>query len=452
MACCIGLVIPTYPKLSIFIIFGALIPLFFVKTKQLIWIVILLVLVPFNIGEIANVPAFRLYELVIPLCFGAVLINKLVKGKLSFKKNGLNLPIFIFSLLLGIHYFKNPLLPSNLLGLESSVSGFRWYYTFLLCLLVYFVIIEVLSGDKKRLYEIFGFILKLSIVMCIIGILMSITNLSIPGLSDRFHWSASRFDVRGIKFIRIGFLGFFAQLGLLLLLSSSSNISRAPKYFCFILFILGIVLSGGRIIAASTGVAFLVWCLAKKRFAFFWIVLILGLFVYLAIPYISPHLPSQLQRVINVRSLETVMAPRYYTYRFFFSKFLERPIFGTGFGKNFSIDDIPIEYKYRNFIITQVRSGGHGTYISLLYTMGIVGLASYLWILKRGFSMAIKQFSQAKDKKSKEIVLFLLLWLSATIIGNFFGGMGWNLNLYLMLGFIAVNFSSICKIEKGKNA
>jgi len=50
-----GLVIVTYPKLSLFILLTALILLLF-QTKQTIWTVIFLVLVPFSIGEIANVP------------------------------------------------------------------------------------------------------------------------------------------------------------------------------------------------------------------------------------------------------------------------------------------------------------------------------------------------------------------------------------------------------------
>jgi len=419
------------------------------QIRKYLWIVVLVVLVPFNIGEILNIPSLKLYEIIMPSYFLIFILSKLVSRNFFVKKIPLHIPIFLFSLLVIMQYLRNPLIPSNLLISNSTeLSGFRWFYTSFLCILVYFLIIEILSGDKYKLIWLINFVFHLAVVMCFIGLIMCFLPFSLTGLNNMLACQSEKFNLRGISFFRIGFLGVFAQLGFISLLSFKIDISKLMKFFYSVLFIVAIVFSGGRTIFFSTIIVSLIWCIVKKKFLLVLIIILIILSIFVIFQYLKPLLPDQLKRFIII---DYSNDPRYYTYKFFLNEFIEHPLVGVGFGKVLDIKDIPNEYKYKDFILTQARSGGHGTYISLLYTMGLTGLLSYLWILTRSFFVVTRKYLHSKDKDLKNISFFLLLWISSEVINNFSGGMGWELSFYLILGFVGVVYITE-RIQRSKDA
>lgn len=433
-------IISGIPEAKFIFMLVALFGLFFyflVKTRQAFPFVLLITIIPFNVGDLFNIPDFMLYEVIIPVYSIAWFIRASLEGKigetLSIRKESLNLPIFLFLAVLIINYLRYPLLPAHLLGTGEETQGLRIYYQFLLCFVVYFFTIKTFLRDNDP-GNIIKFLFVVSAIMALLGIFMSFFSFSIPGLTG-LTWNPEVFYFSGfgIKYLRIGFLDFFSSLGIILIFCDTVGRKvRAIHLLTGILFVITLILSGGRAALGSTVIVFFFWCLFRKRYLTFSVLSLFLLFIWLNLSLLTPYLPEQLQRLSAIENMAVAEPYRYVAFGYYIKSFLQHPIWGSGLGQ---IYDTGLIGTTGEFVSSQLRFGGHGTYLSLMHTMGLSGLVPFLWMLIGAFSLGVKLYTRITEKY-KPILIFIILYLTSFSIQSITGGKGDNIFFYFILGLL----------------
>jgi len=232
---------------------------------------------------------------------------------------------------------------------------------------------------------------------------------------------------------RIDTLGEGASICLLLSLAGTKKVNGPSKWILCGFLWSGVILSGERGTFVGTILAFCLWVVLQKSWRALPLLFATGFIIYMCVFVYYDILPLQLQRILRIKgSLEQLDPGRDMLFPLFWSSFLENPVFGVGIGS--------VEIRgtgMTRFVTQQLRFGGHGTYISLLYTTGILGFIPFLWIYLTGIKTSLYVFNRASNKMVKTLSLFCLLYLIYDLIPLGFGGLGASLPLFMVFGIIS---------------
>jgi len=412
---------------------------------------ILLVFIPFSVGSPFNIPDLEVAEVGIPVITIVYFLFKIIKRKpiLIFKSsmNPLLIPILLYFGVVFTNYLRNPLPSSSVLGIPQEAGGLRVYYEFFLSFCAYLVFGEAVSSDMKIIQGIKGFLWQICLVLCLLGIVLifsyPVQNI-LYSLQNRGIFSFAFFSAAGAELLetryrlfsggyRIGTLGEVAPICLLLLLAGAKKVNGLSKWILYGFLWFGLILSGARGSFVGTILALCLWLVLRKSWRALPLLFVTGFIIYICVFVYYDILPSQLQRMFKIRgSLEQMEVYRGMLFPLFWSSFLGNPVFGVGMG-GVEIYGTGIT----RFLTQQLRFGGHGTYLSLLYTTGLLGFIPFIWVYLSGIKTSLYVFNRASNKMIKTLSLFCLLYLIYDSVPLGFGGLGASISLFMVLGIIS---------------
>jgi O-antigen ligase len=434
---------------QVVILAGCLLLFMWTVVKPIVSVTAILVLifVPLSLGMFVNIPELSVAELMIVLITLSYFLPKIIRrDKMVVFKNSANpllIPVLLFFVVVFLNYFRNPLPPANLLGMGLELGGLRIYYMFILCFCVYFLFADAVSRSEHNLSSIFRGLWITVLILNIYGIAsvyMSILQdnfilLHDIGIVTHHSLVTGSWMVRALETggYRLGLLQTVSPVALLVLLS---GVIKIKKFYpiLFVLFWFGLMLSGGRSFFIGMVVAFCMWIvIIKRNWKLTLVILLLAIGFYFAVFVYYDVLPGPLHRILAIRGgLEQTMAWRAELFPLFIGSFIKHPLFGVGIGS------VPIKGTgFELFISQQLRFGGHGTYLSLLYTMGLIGFIPFVWILYRGIKISAVIMSSKNGLFFKSSAMFTLLFIIYYIFPMIVGGRGSDIFLFIILGIIS---------------
>jgi len=412
---------------------------------------IVFIFIPVSIGNLFRIPHLQVAEVVIPLITIVYFLSKILKRKpiFVFKRsmNPLLIPILLYFGVIFTNYLRNPLPPSSIVGIPQELGGLRIYYSFFLSCCTYLLFAEAVSSDMKIIPGIEGLFWQICLLLSLFGVVLIY---SYPGqnilysLQTQGVFSPSLFSAAGTELLetrygmvsgayRIGTLGEVASICLVLLFAGAKKVNVLWKWILYGFLWFGVILSGGRGTFVGTVLAFYLCVALQKGRKALPLLFVLGFMVYICVFVCYDILPLQLQRILKILGpLEQLDVGRSRVFPIFWSSFLENPVFGVGVGS--------VEIRgtgMTRFVTQQLRFGGHGTYLSLLYTTGLLGFIPFLWIYLAGIKSSLSVFYRTSNKMVKTLSLFCVLYIIHDSIPLGFGGRGASLPLFIVFGIIS---------------
>jgi hypothetical protein len=412
---------------------------------------IVLIFIPLSIGNLFRIPHLQVAEVVIPLITIAYFISKVLKRKPIFVfKRSMNpflIPILLYFGVIFTNYLRNPLPPSSIVGISQDLGGLRIYYRFFLSFCAYLLFAEAVSSDMKIIPGIKGLLWQICLILFLLGIVLIYSPAAqniLYSLQTHGIFPLSFFEAAGAELLetryrlvsgayRIDTLEEVASICLLLSLAGTKKLNSLSKWILCGFLWSGVILSGARSSFVGTILGFCFMVVLQKKWKALPLLFVTGFMVYICVFVYYDLLPLQLQRILKiVGRLEQLDVGRSTIFPIFWSSFLKSPVFGVGIG-SVEIRGIGMT----RFVTQQLRFGGHGTYISLLYTTGILGFIPFLWIYLTGIKTSLYVFNRASNKMVKTLSLFCLLYLIYDLIPLGFGGLGASLPLFMVFGIIS---------------
>jgi hypothetical protein len=394
-------------------------------------ILTLSVFFPLTLGNLGPINGFLIYEWIGPIFFIITFINKY---KFGIKVSYSNFKMFNFAILLLllwsiINYMRNPVMAERLFGVSQEQGGLRTYYDIFIHSLIFISTPVFLSvyGEFIDIKKWLKTIVYFSLLLILVRIPAYFLNFEIPFLTGTFAYNPETlFSFGGFAF-RIGGLSDAAGPGLAAFFCYGiiSNQQRQMSFYIAMIFILAVFLSGGRafwigLVFAFGTVAFFIY---KKPIRIVVYTIITAVLILIFAP--KDFIIGQTSRLSSFSGgIKEQDQIRYIIYNISLMNFLENPVFGKGIGadKNY-LGGISADID--GFIIENLKTGGHGSYMAILSTFGIGGAVYFLIMLYGGIIVSFNQAKRFLHYKvfSSSIALFCLILL---LIKAFEYLVGWN--------------------------
>lgn len=418
---------------------------FFLETEMGLYIVLAFLLVgitvplglasPYSVGKTADLP---LYEILIPIFLMFLVMRKIITREKMLEKSPLNIPLFLWFTLIAITYFRNPIFLGDLLGGRPTGQLYHILYFSILDFCIYLSVIGVLKKEEQIL-KVTKMMFVIFVGVVVVSIIRYSTGLGIPGLMD-FSWKVHRTTWGDMTSIRIGVLGQYSALGMVSFLCFRSfNLSRWIRFLMVLLFIFGVILSGGRTSLTFMIVAFLLFCIIRRKLK--WgLGVTLGLLLFVLV---LPHMPPSIR---HLRTLNFLGAPgpgghsmqgRLTLWRMALDVVRMNPIFGIGYGTF---------WQYSPFSFTEgpmlVASGStHNAYLSVLVSYGVIGLVLFVWLnvtcLKIGWSL----YKNYPGTFMRELMLWVTLYSAGTLITFLLSGTPYGVFNFFVFGVVTAVYA-----------
>jgi len=412
---------------------------------------IVFIFVPVSIGNLFRIPHLQVAEVVIPSITIVYFLSKILKRKpiLVFKRsmNPLLIPILLYFGVILANYLRNPLPPSSIVGIPQELGGLRIYYRFFLAFCAYLLFAEAVCSNMKIIPGIKGLLWHICLILFLLGIVLIysypaqniLCNLQSQGIFSPAFYSAAGTELLETRYrmasgaYRIETLGEASSISLLLLVAGARKAKSISKWILYGPLWSGLILSGWRAGFVGTILAFCLWVVIQKRWKALLLLFAAGFMIYMCVFVYYDILPLQFQRLFKIKGpLERLDAGRGVLFPLFWSSFLENPVLGVGMGS--------IEIRgtgMTHFVTQQLRFGGHGTYLSLLYATGLLGFIPFVWIYLSGIRSSLSVFYRAPNKMVRTLSFFCVLYMIHDSIPLGFGGRGASLPLFMVLGIIS---------------
>jgi len=391
---------------------------------------------------------------IIPIVTVLYLFQKFAKRifySLRWRLNPLLIPVLIYFSVVFINYLRNPLLLTDLTELRYAPQGFRAWFSYLLSFCYYFIFAEVVSTDTKITQRAIRFVWQLCFILTLLGVILIYSysaqnilyNLQNQGVFLKSFFDTGRGGLLNTGYglstggYRIGTLGEVASIWLILLLARTCEVKNILRWILYGFLGYSLILSGGRSGFAGIVLALSIWMVIQKKPRYLIISFMVFLSLYCGTFLFYEALPESFQRILKIRgSLEQLDVGRASVFALYWESFLHHPLFGAGIGS--------AGFRYSSglsFLISeQLRLGGHGTYISISYLMGLVGLVPFIWGLVGGLKHSYSLSRKTNDRFNASLAMFCFLFLVYYLIPMSFGGKGSNMFYFAILGIV----SGIC--------
>ena len=411
--------------------------------RRLLMLVILTItsMVPISISAL-GIANLQVRELLIPLLFFITAADFAVKKKqinLFSARRGNILGVFVatFLFVILLSYARNPVLPSSL-GSGDDI-GFKVYWRFLNGLFVYLTATYWINRNRLAPIEVLRALFWVVTAITAMAMFTLMTGIPVPGL-DTFAWNVNEIHAIGDAqdSTRIPFLEIFAQVGFFLVLAGAGfgGKLRIPM---ILYFLVCIYLGGGRVALLSSIAGFTVWLFLTRHFVLTGVIVISGILALASVQILYELAPSpQLKRFARLGSLEESSLGRYYIFKYSIKDFMDNPVFGTGYGKEYDIGYINVRGKLiePELINKQLRFGSHTTHLQILKNLGLVGYIPFLMIW---LYMVYKLLPTAMtlDKRQDRLLVssaqFMVVLVAALLIRMIVEGNGSELRLYIYM-------------------
>ena len=391
---------------------------------------------PYTPGKIADLP---IYQVLIPLLFISIMMKKIIKKESIIKSSPLNIPLIMWFALIFVTYFRNPIFLVDLFGRKPTGQLYHILYFAVLGICFYVSVVDFIKKESqiKR-------IIKMMFIIFTVVVLISIARLflqfEIPGLTD-YSWRVHRSATFGVS--RIGVLGSYSTLGILTLLCFHSlNLPKSLRLMLGLLFIFGVILSGGRASALSMLIIIVLYLVVKKKGIKF-----LGLIVLVLVFFLIFNARLLPFSIYNLRIFQILPGPtpggyssqgRLLMWNLSLNLIKQSPIFGIGYGSNI--------WNYIAFskdpVVENVASASsHSLYLTILVNFGLVGLAFFLWLWISCLKTAWKLYKNHKNGFMKELTLWVTLYLISLFATSFLGGSPYHVFLFFLFGVVTAVYA-----------
>lgn len=357
------------------------------------------------------------------------------------RRSPLFVPVALLVLVFVGNYLRNPLVPSGILGIDANEGGLYIYYEIFVGLAFYFIAYHFFLSDRTSPLKLLKRLTCFSTVMCLVGLAMIFVppveatvqavksaNVILP---DAFQWEVLRLPDDQTR------LGILHENGPLVFIG---GLFLAWRYRAVgvLLVLLGVVAtfaSGGRSYFVSMLLAaFGFGLVTRERLS-----LVTGAAALVAaLPVVlqrGADLTGQFARIFNIfGTLEEVEYTRSVMFTAALEAWRENPLLGVGLG---TVNNPYPDGTFEWVVTSNLRFGGHGVYISLLTLTGIVGLATFSWLLWGAFRAAFQARAFAAAPADRAAATYLLFFLVYYAPVMFVEGRGESLVLYGIMGAAA---------------
>ena len=358
-------------------------------------------LYPFSFGDLRSVPDLFVIEWLTIITFIS-LINQLVPVYSSSKRLKLvkyrGIEIFVFATIIlavwtMISFVNNEILSTVTVSGEAGGTR-RTYFDIFNNILIFYttIIFFATQYEKLDVEKILTVVLYSSVLIGIVRAAAFYLRMKTPLLSGIFDYNpASEIDL-GTSAQRLLGLDFVAAIGIS---AQFALYIYKKKFKLVVLFILLIYLflSGGRTAMIGVVISISIFSLLflPKNFVYF--IVSGGLLLLIAFAFLPEgFLQSKLTRLSTVEQAGFLGQDiwRGTAWYFFLKNFAAHPIIGKGIGNysGFIYSTFP---GTEGFVRHQMASGGHGSYISLLSTLGLGGILYFLIMILGGIILSLKK-------------------------------------------------------------
>ena len=449
----VGLMISIFsPIYVLFLIVGALL-LFYVlnKPERSIFICMFLYFIPICMGKYFG-EAVPISYFVIPIITVLYLLPKIMQKTpiYSFRRslNPLLTPTLLYFGVVFASFLRNPIFPSDIPKLRYESLGIHAWMAYLLSFCYYFVFTEVIATNTRITKTSLRLLWQFSLILSLLGIILVYSHPAqnvLYNFQNRGIISSSFFDTGGTNLLEtryrdpnigtphIGTLSGVAAMGLFVLLTVRSKI--VLKWVLGTFFGYALILSGMRGAFAGAVLALVVWLLIKGKPKYLVVSLVISIALYLGIFVFHENLPGFFQRTFRIRGgFQELDIGRTEAFSFFWQSFLSHPLFGVGIGHpGFRYSSNWLTF----FVSEQLRRGGHGTYLSLLYLFGLVGFIPFMIALIQGIKSSYGLSLKTGSELDQSLALFCFVFLIFNTIPMAFGGAGRNPFYFAIMGIIS---------------
>jgi len=328
-----------------------------------------------------------------------------------------------------ISFFRNPFtLDLNDHDSKMIVSAYLTIAngTFIFFSILYFFSIKNLDQNKFLI-----FIVLSSLTFGLTRLICYFTNIEIPifGGSFRFAGEAMFGDTRAY---RIGGLDHCLILGVSALFAFSIDKLNLSKIIFTVSFLILFYFGGGRTIVFGLLISsFFYFFLFNRKFSiiYFCIIMICAILFLLIIQYLP--VSGQIKRITSiVGGLERLDPLRAVTNEYYVKLFLQNPIFGKGIG----IYQGMVDY-YPDFVLEQLRAGGHCAYLSIISIFGLGGAIFLIIFLLVGL---VRSYRLAFSNPQNKLIVFIMIYLITVSFYFTTSGSGYNdFALYFNIGMLS---------------
>lgn len=417
-------------------------------------------LTPLQIGAL-SISGLKTGDLIIPMLFGLTIVDLAV----TTKNPGLFLPargnlhtvfLAVFMFVILVAFTRNPLLPSSLV--QGSEGGFKFYWGFLCSFLLYFMIMYWAGRNSIQPTQLMVVLFYVVTGITVIGVFMLVTGMKVPGL-ETHAWNVQ--ETRGVGgaagSLRVPFLEVYGQIGFFLALTSIGCKDKLRlimlAYFIFCVFI-----GGGRATMLTSIAGAIIWLFLNRKYLVTFLLLLgfgMSLIFVQLLHEIAPT--PQLKRLTNIGSLEETSEGRYITFNYLLDEFLEHPLVGTGYGKEY---DLPFIRSGRNFLDPerleqQLRLGSHNTHLQILKNLGLAGYIPFIliWLypLYKLLPVAMARAGEYPGTLSRDAQI-CIIFIATTLIRMIVTGNGSESRLYIFAAIITCVISQAVMRNAGTDA
>ena len=380
-------------------------------------------LYPFTFGDLSSIPDVLVVEWLTILTFLSLInqiipLNSLNKKLKSIRFKGLEIFIFALFLLITwvlISYINNEIF-SNVTVSGSKASTKRAYFEIFNNVLIFFTTIIFLASyyQEMNIEKLLKTILYCTLIIGFVRIFAFYLNIDAPLLGGIFNYNPESAMSAGLSAQRLLGLDYTAAIGIPAIFSLYIYKNKLNFFILFILLAF-LFLSGGRTTMIGVFISIVIFSIVflPKNFVYF---IIASGFIFLIAIFFLPH--SFFENKIN--RLSTMQETGFMgqdiwrgtAWYFFLKNFVANPIFGKGIGNftSFIYSTVPgTEY----FVRQQMIMGGHGSYFSLLGTLGLGGITYFLIMVFGGIILSFKKIKHYleidQDKTAIAVFSFMVL-------------------------------------------
>jgi len=386
-------------------------------------------------------PPFLWHEPLVPFVFVMFLYSKKKTltpfFALDVHYNPLLYATGLFLLVLIGQYFRNPVLTSRLGG----SGGFLLFYRFIIDFLLMLIVAEESRTPEGR-KRIFWAVLISALLTSLIGVLAYYAPqvylfLDRLGFTRVKAWKISIDPVSGaVRYLMLQIPSYF---GVLLMVINPLNLRPRYRIPLLTFFAFTLVLSGGRSVfwgtLASVLLAILFWY--RRQMLLVVSVLIAFVLSFTVITMEPEIVPPAYRRVFRITGTEKEISfVRFNVHRLMMKQIAQNPIFGVGFKPDVFIPEFIPREAASEFVLKNLTGGGHGSYYSLLYFFGLVGLLPYLYAIWRAFTV-LWRFLQEPQRESARLAALYSVWLLTTLAMYYAFYRGEAPQLFFIFGLIS---------------
>ncbi len=320
--------------------------------------------------------------------------------------------LLIFSALFS--FVRHPVGSEKLFGSGEGKGGISLYAEIFINSLLFFTVIRYVKLINIEFYRLLKILALFSLLIGYLRLAGAFYGFDIPFVYGVFRYGeTSKFPFTPN---RIGGLEQAAIYGIVSIIAIIIYNNRNLKYLIALpLLIFLEIMSGGR--TSFFGLLFVsviyLVLFGNRKLKLFFVLFVSILLLYLIVP--QDLLSLQFSRIFSIKG--GIREQDYWrdtVYFFYLKNFFENPIFGKGIR--------PLDYwgtdPLYEFVASQLMGGGHGAYLSILNTFGIIGFIYLFIFVFGGILLAWKNLKLnifTNNERTINLFCFLLLLIKSII-------------------------------------